>query len=63
MVTRINYNLYEIIHTDLEDVQYVIADSVQDAVEKFNKYWQQYMDINGGEITSVKLKETLKVII
>ena len=54
--------IYEIKHKGLRDPELVIADSVEEAIRKFNEYWANDIDIFPDGIESVSLAHQFEVI-
>jgi hypothetical protein len=63
MTERKTIQIYKVTHNRLRDGDLVIADSVNDAIRKFNDYYESDIDIFPDGITGVMLFLTYEVII
>ena len=62
MVTEKYLHIYQVDHRGLTDGTLVMADSIQDAIEKFSEYYAEDYDINPDGITGVKEVYNLEVL-
>lgn len=63
MINQKYINIYRIKHYNLnEEGELVLADSVTDAIDKFNKYYSSDYDVTPDGITDVILEYKLEVI-
>ena len=54
MITQKYLRIYQVDHRHLNEGTLVVADSVQEAIRKFNEYWISDYDISSEDITGVK---------
>ena len=62
MITENILNIYEISHRYLREPELVVANSVEEAINKFSAHWESDIDIFPDGITSVTLKYTFEVL-
>lgn len=63
MITQKYIYVYRVKHRGLVDSgELVLADNVNDAIDKFNEYYKNDYDIHPDGITSVTLEYQLEVI-
>lgn len=62
MTERKTIHIYKVTHNRLRDGDLVIADSINDAINKFNDYYESDIDIFPDGITGVMLFLTYEVI-
>ncbi len=62
MTERKTIQIYKVSHNKLRDGDLVIADNVNDAINKFNDYYESDIDIFPDGITGVMLFLTYEVI-
>lgn len=63
MTERKTIHIYKVTHNRLRDGDLVIADSINDAINKFNDYYESDIDIFPDGITGVMLFLTYEVIV
>ena len=63
MITQKYINIFRVKHRGLVDAgELVLADNVNDAIDKFNEYYKNDYDIYPDGITGVTLEYQLEVI-
>ena len=62
MIIEKDLHIYQVDHRGLTDGTLVMADSIQDAIEKFSEYYAEDYDINPDGITGVKEVYNLEVL-
>lgn len=63
MTERKTIHIYKVTHNRLRDGDLVIANSINDAINKFNDYYESDIDIFPDGITGVMLFLTYEVIV
>lgn len=61
MITNNYLKIFKVKHKNLEP-EFVVANSIQEAIEKFNTYYKDNYDITPEGIESVTLHEELEVL-
>lgn len=62
MITRNTLNIYKVTHSKLTDGELIVANSIEEAIRKFNDYYDADIDIFPDGITGVMLFITYEVI-
>ena len=62
MIIEKDLHIYQVDHRGLTDGTLVMADSIQDAIEKFSEYYAEDYDINPDGITGVREVYNLEVL-
>ena len=62
MVKRVELSIYEVTHNAIVGSRFVVANSVNDAIKKFNTFYTDSKVVRPQGIVSVKLRHTLEVI-
>ena len=62
MVTRNFISIYKVDHHKLREPELVVADSVQDAIKKFNEFYENDIVIHPDGIRGVILHQTFEVL-
>ena len=62
MIIERYLHIYQIDHRGLTDSVLVLADSIEEAIQKFNEYYLEDYDINPDGITGVKEIYNLEVL-
>lgn len=62
MITRNYIKIYKISHSKLTEPELVVAKDINDAIYKFNKFYDADIDIHPDGITGVELDRILEVI-
>lgn len=60
---RKSIKIFKIEHSNLKEPEYVLADNIEEAILKFNKFWSEDYDVRyHGEIENITLEKNLEVI-
>ena len=62
MITRNYIKLYKVSHSRLTEPELVVAKDINDAIRKFNKFYDADIDIHPDGITGVEMDKILEVI-
>ena len=62
MITRNFLHIYRVNHHYLKEGELVVAKDVQDAIRKFNEFYEHDIDIYPDGITGVEIDKILEVI-
>jgi hypothetical protein len=62
MITRNFLHIYRVNHHYLKEGELVVAKDVQDAIRKFNEFYEYDIDIFPDGITGVTLEHNLEVV-
>lgn len=62
MITENILNIYEVSHRYLREPELVVANSVEEAINKFSAYYESDIDIFPDGIIGVALKYTFEVL-
>ena len=62
MIIEKYLHIYQVDHRGLTDSILVMADSIEEAIQKFNEYYLEDYDINPDGITGVKEIYNLEVL-
>jgi hypothetical protein len=62
MITRNYIKIYKISHSKLTEPELVVAKDINDAIYKFNKFYNTDIDIYPDDITGIELDRILEVI-
>lgn len=62
MITRNYIKLYKVSHSKLREPELVVAKDINDAIKKFNEFYDADIDIFPDGITGVEMDKILEVI-
>ena len=62
MITRNYIKIYKVSHRGLREPELVVANDLEDALRKFNEFWDDDIDIWPDGVTGVELAQTIEVI-
>ena len=62
MITRNYIKLYKVSHSKLTEPELVVAKDINDAIRKFNKFYEADIDVYPDGITGVEMDKILEVI-
>lgn len=62
MITRNYIKIYKISHSKLTEPELVVAKDINDAIRKFNEFYDADIDVHPDDITGIELDRILEVI-
>ncbi len=62
MITRNYIKIYKVSHSGLTEPELVVAKDINDAIYKFNKFYDADIDIHPDGITGVEMDKIIEVI-
>lgn len=62
MITRNYIKIYKVSHSKLREPELVVAKDINDAIKKFNEFYDADIDIFPDGITGVEMDKILEVI-
>lgn len=62
MVKRVELSIYEVTHNAIVGSRFVVANSADEAIKKFNAFYSDSKVVRPQGIVAVKLRHTLEVI-
>ena len=62
MITRNYIKIYKISHSKLTEPELVVAKDINDAIRKFNEFYDADIDVHPDDITGIELARILEVI-
>lgn len=63
MMERKSIKIFKIEHSNLREPDHILADNIEEAIEKFKQYYNDDYDVRYcGEIENITLEKNLEVI-